>query len=155
MRKILLPLDGSPDSLEAVWHVIREARRAGPIEVHLLNVQMHSLDEESMIAIPTEDPDLYYRRRSIKALEYAERSLSDRGIGFRSHRMVGPVAESILQKQKELGCGSIVMSARGRGRLLGTLLGGICSRVMKMAKVPVILVEAPRIPDFTGRLGAT
>lgn len=155
MRRVLVPVDGSLDSLEAVWHVIREAGTGKPVQVHLLNVQPRTIAEESMIAIPVEDLDSYYYRRGIKALECAERSLNDVGVDFVSHRVVGPVVESILEKQRELDCESIVMSTQGHGRIAGALVGSVSSRVLKMAGVPVVLVKARQVPDFTGRLGAT
>lgn len=155
MRRILVPVDGSLDSLEGVWQVIRETAASGPVQVHLLNVQPRTIPEESMIAIPVEDMDTYYYRRSIKALECAERSLNDVGIDFVSHRTVGPVVESILEKCRELDCDSIVMGTRGRGPVVGALLGSISSSVMRHAEVPVILVRPRQVPDFTGRLGAT
>lgn len=155
MRRILVPVDGSLDSLEAVRQAIREASTTGPIQVHLLNVQPRTIPEESMIAIPVEDLDTYYYRRSIKALECAERSLHDVGIEFVSHRVVGPVVESILAKQRELDCDSIVMSTHGHGPVVGALLGSVSSSVMRLAEVPVVLVRSRPVPDFTGRLGAT
>jgi len=144
MKKVLLPVDGSLDSLAAVWHVIREAGRAGPSEIHLLNVQQRGIAEESMIAVPVEDIDSYYLRRSIKALECAERSLNDAGIECIVHRMVGPVAESILEKQRELGCGSIVMSTHRPDRDSKVVSGTVSTHVRLRAKVPVTLVEAGR-----------
>ena len=153
MRKVLLPVDGSLDSLAAVWHVIREAGRSGPAEVHLLNVQQRGTAEESMIAVPVEDIESYYRRRSIKALECAERSLNDAGIECIAHRMVGPVAESILEKQRELDCDSIVMSTHRPDRDSMAVSGTISTHVRLRAKVPVTLVEA-RSPEHAGTTGA-
>jgi nucleotide-binding universal stress UspA family protein len=155
MRRILLPVDGSLESLEAVGHAIVEARAPEGVEVHLLNVQPRTIPEESMVAIPVEDLDTYYYRRSIQALECAERCLHDAGVNFVSHHAVGPVAESILEKQRELGCDSILMSTHGHGRVASALLGSVSARVVRSASVPVVLVRARPVPDFTGRLGAT
>lgn len=140
VKKLLLPVDGSLDSLAAVWHVIREAQSGPAFEVHLLNVQQRSV-EESMIAVPVEDPETFYRRRSIKALECAERSLNDAGIDCVTHRTVGPVAESIVEKQRELGCEAIVLSTQGRGRD-EPAPGSVASRVLALAPVPVTVVKA-------------
>lgn len=155
MRKVLLPVDGSLESLEAVNRAIQEARTEGGMEVHLLNVQPRTVPEESMIAIPLEDLDSYYYRRSVRALECAERCLHDAGVPFVSHHVVGPVADSILEQQRRLDCDAILMSTRGHGRVMNALLGSVSAQVMRHAKVPVTLVKAQPIPDFTGRLGAT
>jgi nucleotide-binding universal stress UspA family protein len=155
MHRILLPLDGSLESLEAVNQVIMDSRSSDGIEVHLLNVQPRIIPAESMIAIPLEDLDTYYYRRSIKALECAERLLGDAGIEFVSHHCVGPVVDRILEKQRQLDCDSILMTTRGHSRVVGALLGSVSERVLRLAKVPVMLVRARSVPDFTGRLGAT
>ncbi|HWA12974.1 MAG TPA: universal stress protein [Burkholderiales bacterium] len=155
MRRILLPVDGSLESLGAVNQAILEARAPEGVEVHLINVQPRTIPEESMVAIPAEDVDTYYYRRSVAALECAERCLHDAGVNFVSHHVVGPVAERILEKQRELGCDSILMSTHGHGRVANALLGSVSARVMRTARVPVVLVKAREVPDFTGRLGAT
>lgn len=155
MRKILVPVDGSSEALEAVKQAIREAKSPVPAEIHLLNVQARTIPEESMIAVPVEDMDTYYYQRSTDALAAAERALRDEGVAFVSHREMGPVAERILEKQRELDCSLILMGTQGHGRLMGKLLGSVSSRVQSMAKVPVTLVKSVRVPDFTGRLGAT
>ena len=39
MLKILVPIDGSSNSLHAVRHVVKEFMRNPALEIHLLNVQ--------------------------------------------------------------------------------------------------------------------
>ena len=39
MLKALVPVDGSPNSLGAVRHVIKLVKNREPLEIHLLNVQ--------------------------------------------------------------------------------------------------------------------
>jgi nucleotide-binding universal stress UspA family protein len=155
MRRILLPVDGSLDSLEAVSQAITQAHSPEGVEVHLLNVQPRTIPEESMIAVPVEDLDTYYYRRSVQALECAERCLHDAGVSFHSHHAVGPVADTILDKQRELDCESILMSTHGHGRVAGAMLGSVSARVARMANVPVVLVKSRPVPDFTGRWGAS
>lgn len=155
MKKVLVPVDGSLDSLETIWQIIRETQTAEPLEVHLLNVQPRTFPEESMIAIPVEDIDTYYYRRSLKALESAERALHDARIAFVSHQVVGSIVDNILDKQRELDCDSIMLSTHDGAGLKGALRDSISYRVLRKARVPVILVRVRQVPDFTGRLGAT
>ena len=86
---------------------------------------------------------------------FAEKLLLEARLPFVSHRLVGPVAETILEKQRELGCDSIVMSTQGHGRIVGALLGSISAKVLHLAEVPVTLVKNATGPDFSGRLSAT
>ena len=155
MKKILVPVDGSNDSLQAVREAIRQRNAPGAAEVHLLNVQPRIFAEETMIGLPAEQIDSYYYERGGRALAPAEVLLKEAGLPFASHRVVGPVVQSILDKQRELDCDSILMSTQGHGRIAGALLGSVSAKVLQLAPVPVTLVKAPAGPDFTGRLGAT
>ena len=155
MKRILVPVDGSDDSLQAVREVIRQDHPASQVEIHLLNVQPRIFSEETLIFMPVEKIDTYYYERGGKALAPAEKLLLEARLPFVSHRLVGPVPETILEKQRELGCDSIVMSTQGHGRVMGALLGSISTKVLHMAQVPVTLVKSATGPDFKGRLSAT
>ena len=151
-----MPVDGSDDSLLAVREVIRAARTSSRVEIHLLNVQPRIFPEETLVFMPVEKIDgYYYYERGIEALASAERLLREAALPFVSHRLVGPVAETILNKQRELECDAIVMSTQGHGRIMGALLGSVSAKVLHMAQVPVTLVKNATAPDFTGRLSAT
>ena len=155
MRRILVPVDGSDDSLQAVREVMRQAHPAGQVEIHLLNVQPRIFSGETLNFMPVEKIDTYYYERGGEALAPAETLLREATLPFVSHRLVGSVAETILKKQRELGCDSIVMSTQGHGRIVGALLGSVSAKVLHMAQVPVTLVKNSPGPDFTGRLSAT
>lgn len=155
MRRILVPVDGSGDALQAVREAIRLRHPPGPVEIHLLNVQPRIFAGETMIGLPAEKIDSYYYERGGQALAPAEALLKEAGMPFASHRVVGPVVQSILDKQRELECDSILMSTQGHGRIAGALLGSVSAKVLQLAPVPVMLVKAPGAPDFSGRLSAT
>lgn len=155
MRKVLVPVDGSGDSLQAVREAIRLRNSSGAVEIHLVNVQPRIFAEETMIGLPVEQIDSYYYERGSRALAPAEALLREAGLPFVSHRPVGPVVQSILDKQRELDCDSILMSTQGHGRVAGALLGSVSAKVLHLSQVPVTLVKAPGGPDFSGRLSAT
>lgn len=155
MRKVLVPVDGSEDSLQAVREAIRLRNSSGSVEIHLLNVQPRVFAEETMVGLPAEQIDGYYYERGGRALAPAEALLKEAGLPFVSHRLVGPVVQSILDKQRELDCDSILMSTQGHGRIAGALMGSVSAKVLHLAPVPVTLVKAPGAPDFSGRLSAT
>ena len=155
MKRILVPVDGSDDSLQAVREVIRQAHPSGHVEIHLLNVQPRIFSEETLNFMPVEKIDTYYYERGGEALAPSETLLREAGLPFVSHRLVGPVAETILKKQREMRCDSIVMSTQGHGRVMGALLGSVSTKVLHMAQVPVTLVKNATGLDFTGRLSAT
>jgi nucleotide-binding universal stress UspA family protein len=155
MKQILVPVDGSDRSLEAVRHVVREARHPGSAEIHILNVQPRIFSEDTLVYMAVDKIDTYYYEQSGKALQPAEALLRAAGVPCVVHRAVGPIAETIVEKARELGCESIVMSSRGHGRIAGMLMGSISAKVLHLADVPVTFITDGTRPDFTGRLQAT
>jgi nucleotide-binding universal stress UspA family protein len=141
MQNLLVPVDGSDHSDAAVREAIKRAQAAGRAEVHILNVQPRVFSEETLVYMPQDRIDTYYYEQGSKALASAERLLKEAGVAFTAHRAVGPVAETIVQKARDLGCDGIVMGTQGRGRILGALLGSVSLKVLQLSEVPVTLVR--------------
>ena len=96
--------------------------------------------------------DSYYYDRSSEALAPAEKLLRVAHIVFASHRAVGPIAETIAEKRRELDCDAIVMGSRGHGKVgVASLLGLVAAQVLHLADVPVTVITDNMRPDFSGR----
>ena len=155
MTKILIPVDGSERSLQAVRQAIQSSKALHSLEIQLLNVQPRIFAEETLVFMPVDKIDSYYYERSSKALTPAAQLLSEAAVPFVAHRAVGPIAETIVEKSRQLECDSILMSTRGDGSIAGLLLGSVSTKVLHLADLPVTLVKDKSRPDFTGRLQAT
>jgi universal stress protein A len=57
----------------------------------------------------------------------------------------GDPAEEILRLVDEQPVDMICMGARGRGRVLGALLGSVSSAVLQNSPVPVVVLHPPRV----------
>ena len=79
--------------------------------------------------------------RYIDALEPAEAALVKAGVPYTAHAEVGHLGETIAQRADDLACDLIVMGAHGRGALADLLLGSIATRVVHLARMPVLLVK--------------
>jgi nucleotide-binding universal stress UspA family protein len=55
--------------------------------------------------------------------------------------MVGPVAESIVEKALDTGCDLICIGSRGLGDLGRALLGSTATKVLHLSDLPVLLVK--------------
>jgi nucleotide-binding universal stress UspA family protein len=154
MRTILVAVDGSGCAARAVEEVVKLTRQSGPMDLHLINVQPRIFSEESLLYADTSRIDKVYYEQGSKALAPAEQSLKAAGIAFTSHRGMGPVAETIVGKAKELSADGILMGTHGHGKIAGMLLGSVANKVMHLSPVPVTLVRDAPAVDFTGRLGA-
>ena len=155
MRTILVPVDGSACAERAIEEAVKLTQKSGPLDIHLLNVQPRIFVEETLVYLDAAKMDTYYYGQGSKGLASAEKLLKKAGIAYTAHRAVGPVAETIVTKAKELGADGILMGTHGHGRVAGMLLGSVSNKVLHLAPVPVTFVRGEPPVDFTGRLTAT
>ena len=155
MRTILVPVDGSACAERAIEEAVKLTQKSGPMDIHLLNVQPRIFVEETLVYLDAAKMDTYYYGQGSKGLASAEKLLKKAGIAYTAHRAVGPVAETIVTKAKELGADGILMGTHGHGRVAGMLLGSVSNKVLHLAPVPVTFVRGEPPVDFTGRLTAT
>lgn len=140
--KILLPVDGSECAMRAVRHVVamRDLMR-GPIEVHLLNVQLPVASGAVKMFISQQQLKDYYRDEGLAALKEARAVFEQHGVPCQHHIGVGDLATTIVDYAREKDCGQIVMGTHGRGKLAGAVLGSVAAKVIHLADVPVLLIK--------------
>lgn len=83
----------------------------------------------------------YYREEGESRLAAVKKILDAAGARYESHVFVGPIAETIVEESKKLGCDMICMGTRGAGAMANMLLGSIATRVLQLSTVPVTLVS--------------
>lgn len=155
MRTIIVPVDASPCSDRVVQEVIRLSKTSEPADLHLINVQPRIFTESALMFTDASKIDTYYYEQAAKVLAPAEKALKSAGLAYTAHRLVGPVAETIVAKAKELNADGIVMGTHGHGRVTGMLLGSVSNKVLHLAPMPVTLVRGEPPIDFSGRLSAS
>ena len=139
--KILVPVDGSALSLEAVRHVLALVRDGLKAEVVLANVQ----EPASLYEIVTvRDPALLQdvsAGAGAHLLEAAEALCRAAGVEFETAVASGDPAHALIDIVEEYGCGAIVIGAHGKGALASALLGSVSLAVVHASPVPVTLVK--------------
>jgi nucleotide-binding universal stress UspA family protein len=140
MLKVLVPIDGSENSVRALERIAAMLRERGPREVHLLNVQP-PLGGDVTTFVGSATVKDYHREEGEKVLAPARALLDRLGVSYEPHITVGPAGESIAGFAKKLGVDTIVMGTRGLGGIKGALLGSVSSEVIRHADVPVTLVK--------------
>jgi nucleotide-binding universal stress UspA family protein len=71
----------------------------------------------------------------------AKKKLDVSGIGYRANILVGRVAESIVQHASKTRCDLIFIGSHGRTEAGNMLLGSTATKVLHIAKIPVLLVR--------------
>lgn len=139
MLRVLIPIDGSENSLRTVSFVIRKAPLyKEPLEIHLLNVQ-HPFP--GTISGVHEQAERYHHDEGTKALADARKALDAAGIKYLYHISVGDAAEVIARFVKDKNIEQVVMGTRGAGAVANMLLGSVATKVLHLVEVPVLLVK--------------
>jgi nucleotide-binding universal stress UspA family protein len=140
MLKLVVPVDGSPNSTRAVQYAMRWAKAAA-VEIHVVNVQPAVDAWEVRRFLREEEIKSMQTSRGGDALAAARALLDECGVAYTAHVLVGEVAEVIATFAKEQGCDEIVMGTRGLGAVGSLLLGSVATKVIHLADVPVTLVK--------------
>ncbi len=140
--KILLPVDGSEVSLDAVRCVIRMARAGLEARVVLANVQESANLYELVVA---HDPQVLAQvsaAAGAHTLLPAQALLDEAGLSYDSEVASGDPAHTIIDILERYECDLVVMGASGTSALRSALLGSVSNEVLHAAPVPVMIVKA-------------
>lgn len=165
-KKILVPLDGSKLAECAIPHAVELAKGCDTEEVILISVteQIRGL---------TRAPEAYERYRTSddigvqgagsrimvtfgKLEKQAQRYLSRiakkleaKGIKVYKEVLLWPPAEAIASYAEQNSVDIIVMASHGRSGPSRSAHGSVAKKVLKISRVPVLMVRAPGcIPDI-------
>ncbi|MBM3569819.1 MAG: universal stress protein [Alphaproteobacteria bacterium] len=136
---ILIPIDGSSASLNAVRHAIALGAAAGA-ELHLLNVQPKIRGTASAF-VGSDAIKAMHREEGMKVLQPALDLVAKAGLKAQFHIGVGDVGETVAGFVKSLSCRQVVMGTRGLGGVAGLVLGSAVSDIVEQVDVPVTLVK--------------
>lgn len=141
MNSILVPIDGSESSLNALRAAIALNRERSNAQLHVISVQPPITSGNVKRFISAEILDDYYQEEGEKSLSSARKLLAEDSVDAQVKVLVGPVAESIAQYAKQHECNHLVMGTRGLGRVAGLVLGSVATKVISLTDVPVTLVK--------------
>ena len=144
--KILLPVDGSALSLEAVHHAIRLARDGLQGSFVLANVQEPSSLYEMVVV---HDPQAL-RRMALEAGEHAlsqaDALLTQAGIEHESEIATGEPAHTLIDLIENYRCEAVIMGAHGMGES-GATFGSVAQELLRHSPVPVMIVRPSELVE--------
>jgi nucleotide-binding universal stress UspA family protein len=139
--KILLPVDGSEVSMEAVRFAVGLVRQGLQADVVLANVQEPASLYELLVAHDADMIERICAEAGAHALEPAQALLVQAGIAYESEVAKGDPAHTLIDILERYGCELVVMGSRGQGSLRSALLGSVAHELLHAAGVPVMIVK--------------
>lgn len=142
IRKILLPVDGSERSREAVRYAISLAKQT-KASLHLLNVV-----EEQVASLSSESDISSILNASISYLIEIENEVKEQGVPVSKVAKIGDPATEIVKEAEGAAVDLIVMASHGRTVLQSALLGSVTTAVIHQEQaIPVLIVrQGVKIP---------
>ncbi|RYF27103.1 MAG: universal stress protein [Comamonadaceae bacterium] len=141
MLKILIAVDGSELSLDAVHHTLSLVRQGLKAGVVLAHVQEPATLYEMVVS---RDPDLI-AAASLEAGQHlmasARALIEAAGVDYETEVAVGDVAHTLVDIAERRGCGLLVIGARGQGAIANALLGSVSQELVQASPVPVTIVK--------------
>ena len=142
IRRILCPIDFSPQSDKAADHALALATAMGAelTLIHVLSEPALALEESGGFQTPNLVAE-YTEHMTQKLTEVASR-LRPTGAPVPTKILRGPIHEAIVEEAKAEHSDLIVMGTHGRTGIQHVLLGSMAERVVRLAPVPVMTVRA-------------
>ena len=140
-KKVLVPLDGSPES-EAIFSVIEEI--AGPLDMEVVLFHAVQLPPIDALALPHTGAADELGVRERDAHEYLEElagRLTAKGIRTDVRVRVGDPTREILAVVAEERADLIAMTTHGRSGFGRLLFGSVAEALLRSAPVPIFLMR--------------
>jgi nucleotide-binding universal stress UspA family protein len=141
MIKILLPVDGSALSLEAVAQAVRLVQGGLKAEMVLANVQEPATLYELLVAHDADVIAQVATEAGQDMLKQAEALLKAQGIAYETEIASGDAAQMLVDMVERFGCGMVIMGARGAGLARRAFMGSVSNEVLHASPVPVMIVK--------------
>jgi len=136
VQRILVPIDFSDDSLNALAYAVQLAAhlRAELLLLHVIE-PIHFISES----------DVYTQQRHLSAaqLECIGAELRAQGQRFQTMVRGGIPSKTITEAAKRARASLIVMGTHGRTGLAHAVIGSVAEKVVRSASCPVLTVRQP------------
>ena len=144
MLKILLATDGSESALRATRKLVETAawyKEPPQVELVTVHLPVPEIGGFSDVVLTRQMIERYYQEEGEQALRASRQSLAAAGIKCTPHVLVGPIAQTIVERAQQSGCQMIYMGTRGMSALPNWILGSNATKVLHLAHIPVVLVR--------------
>ena len=149
MLKIMIAVDGSEPSLDAVHHAISLVRQGLQAHVVLAHVQQ----EASLFELATQDSDMIAAASVDAGMHLVAPAVAlvrAAGISYEVEIGLGEPAAALADIAESTGCEQIIIGALGQGGLRRVLIGSVSREVARNSRLPVTIVKHAEPQDEEG-----
>lgn len=143
---IMIAVDGSEESLQAVRQALALVARGLRAEIALVNVQ----EPASLLELATQDSDAI-ATAAVEAGEHLMASgaalLDEAGVGYSMEVVLGEPSTVLVDMAEQLDANMVILGARGMGAIESVLVGSVSKAVLSRCTRPVLLVRVPELAD--------
>lgn len=138
--KILVPVDGSDNSLRALDHALFLTKNTGSQVT-----AMHVIENPPTVYVESQkllnDIMAKYRIESAKVLDMCKQLAEHKGVKIETVIAEGDAASNITGYANNEGFDLIAIGSRGLGRFKEMVLGSVSNKVLHHAKCAVLIVK--------------
>jgi nucleotide-binding universal stress UspA family protein len=139
--KILVPVDGSAQALDAVRHALRLREEGLNTAFVLATVQEPTYLYERVLAPGADVLERISGAVGSRALAAAEALFDAAGVVYEREIGSGEPAPALIEMAQRHGCDAIILGARGLGALRSALMGSVSQGVLHASTLPVTIVK--------------
>ncbi|MFW5984098.1 MAG: universal stress protein [Halobacteria archaeon] len=134
MGKVLVAVDGSEYSMEALTYALERCSEDEITVVHVPVTTMKDLRSE-------EEAGKLAEKRGRRVLEKAAETAEGYGKEVKTELVYGDVSRAVVSYADKSGVDRILVGSRGTGGTKRALLGSVAENVMRRAGCPVTVVR--------------
>jgi nucleotide-binding universal stress UspA family protein len=143
---IMIAVDGSPESLQAVRQALALVERGLRAEIALVNVQ----EAASLLELATQDSDAI-ATAAVEAGEHlmapCAALLDAAGVGYSMEVVWGEPGTVLVDMAEQIDADLVMLGARGMGAIESALVGSVSKAVISRCSRPVMVIKLPEIAD--------
>ena len=137
IRKILVPLDGSKNSIRGLARAIYLARQCQATITGLYVRQIPAIYGVHSISAIKFD----FEKEASQFLQSAKKTAAQNGIILRTKILAGDPGYDIVKFSKDKKYDLIVIGARGQSAVKEVFMGSVSNYVIHKSKIPVLVVK--------------
>jgi nucleotide-binding universal stress UspA family protein len=143
MVHVLLPVDGSKSATRATEKLVEtfDWYKARPqIDLFAVALPVPRFPHMGVVVSP-EMIERYYADEFEAMLAPSKKILDAAGAKYTVRTAIGSIAECIVEQAGKSGSNMIYMGTRGMTALSNMVLGSVTTRVLHLARIPVVLIH--------------